>query len=206
MKIVAKQIEHSNIVFLFPQNTFGLPEAADFFRLYKEPELKGSNFIDDPVLRLRVFEFQAMKFKWMFEPDKVRLDDLGFRRPEESKLGEEFARVIASVAKRKPAAVGFNYDVIFKTDTVIPMKDIMANFIGDDEAERVRDFGWQYSVNLHKGAKTELYFFKAVSPLELAVHVNVQFQGVDIPEEKNLGKLFEQCYTDIDTAVKRLSF
>lgn len=82
----------------------------------------------------------------------------------------------------------------------------MSNFLGDEEAERVKDFGWQYSVSKHKGAKTELYFFKAVSPLELAVHVNVQFQGTDIPDGKNLQRLFEECYTDIDKTIERLSF
>ena len=206
MKIIAKQIERSNIIYLFPQNTFPLPEAAEFFRLYTESELKGVNFIDDPVMRLRIFDITALKFKWMFEPDKIRFDELGFRRPADSKMAKEFVRVVKAITKKKPVAVGFNYDVIFKTDTVIPMKEIMENFIGGEESERVKDFGWQYSVSKHKGAKTELYFFKAVSPLELAVHVNVHFQGTDIPEEKNLERLFEECYTEIDKAIERLSF
>jgi hypothetical protein len=142
----------------------------------------------------------------MFEPDKVRLDDEAFRRPAESKLADEFVRVTHALGAKKPAAVGFNFDIIFKTDVVIPMKEIMSNFLGDEEAERVKDFGWQYSVSRHKGAKTELYFFKAVSPLELGVHVNVQFQGADIPDGKNLQRLFEECYTDIDKTIVRLSF
>ncbi len=206
MNIISKQIERSNIVFLFAQNTFPLPEAADFLRAHTSEQLKGSNFIDDSVMRLRLFDLPALKFKYAFEPDKVRLDEVGFRRPSESKMAREFVRVLSSFGKRKPAAVGFNYDVIFKTDVVIPMKEIMANFLGDEEAERVHDFGWQYSVSRHKGAKTELYFFKAVSPLELAVHMNVHFQGSDVPEEKNLERLFEECYTDMDKTIERLSF
>ena len=206
MKIISKQIERSNIVYLFSQNTFPIPEAASFLRLHTENQLKGSNYVDDPVMRVRIFDLLAPKFKWMFEPDKVRLDDQAFRRPSESKLAEEFVRVIHGLGGKKPAVAGFNYDIIFKTDTVIPMKDIMSNFLGDEEAERVKDFGWQYSVSKHKGAKTELYFFKAVSPLELAVHVNVQFQGTDIPDGKNLQRLFEECYTDIDKTIERLSF
>ena len=171
MNIISKQIERSNIIFLFPQGMFPIPEAAEFFRLHTENELKGSNFVDDSVMRLRIFDLPASKLKWMFEPDKVRLDDVGNRRPSESKMAREFVR-----------------------------------FLGDEEAERVKDFGWQYSVSRHKGAKTELYFFKAVSPLELAVHVNVHFQGTDVPEEKNLERLFEECYTDLDKAIERLSF
>jgi len=206
MNIISKQIERSNIIFLFPQGMFPIPEAAEFFRLHTENELKGSNFVDDSVMRLRIFDLPASKLKWMFEPDKVRLDDVGNRRPSESKMAREFVRFLGAFGKRKAAAVGFNYDVIFKTDVVIPMKEIMGNFLGDEEAERVKDFGWQYSVSRHKGAKTELYFFKAVSPLELAVHVNVHFQGTDVPEEKNLERLFEECYTDLDKAIERLSF
>lgn len=206
MNIIAKQIERSNIVYLFPAGAFAPPEAGDFFRLHSESELKGINFVDDPALRLRLFDLTALKYKWTFEPDKIRLDDVGFRRPADSKMANEFVRVVSAVSKKKPSAVGFNYDIIFKTDVVIPMKEIMANFLGDEEAERVRDFGWQYSVTKHKGAKSELYFFKAVSPLELAVHVNVHFQGTDIPEGKNLQRLFEECYNDIDTAIERLSF
>ena len=206
MNITAKQIERSNIVYLFPTGTFSPPDAVDFFRLHTESQRKGANFVDDPALRLRLFDLAALKYKWTFEPDKIRLDDQGFRQPVDSKMATEFVRVVSAVSKRKPSAVGFNYDIIFKTDTVIPMKDIAATFIGDEEAERVRDFGWQYSVTRHKGAKAETYFFKAVSPLELAVHVNVHFQGTDIPEEKNLERLFEECYTAIDTAIERLSF
>jgi len=206
MKIISKQIERSNIVYLFPQNTFPIPEAASFLRSHTENQLKGSNYVDDPVMKVRIFELTSQKLKWMFEPDKVRLDDEAFRRPAESKLADEFVRVTHALGAKKPAAVGFNFDIIFKTDVVIPMKEIMSNFLGDEEAERVKDFGWQYSVSRHKGAKTELYFFKAVSPLELGVHVNVQFQGTDIPDGKNLQRLFEECYTDIDKTIVRLSF
>lgn len=206
MKVIAKNIEMSNCVAVFGDQFF-LPEPSVFISLFTPADLKGTNFADDPVMRLKVFDMPAKKFKYIFEGTRIRIEENGFKLPVDSRCAEELFRIITNVyLKLRPVAYGFNYDVIYRFDSVLPQRDVMKNFLAESFHESVRDFGWQYTLAKDKGRKLETYFFKAVTPIELRVHANYHFNGDDFKSKEKVQEQFEKCYTLIDKAIEHLAF
>ena len=206
MNIISKQIEMSNTVAVFGDKFF-LPSPAHFMSLFDHNGLKGSNFVDDTAMRLIVFEMPALKFRYVFENKRFRIEETGFRYPEESRCVVEMHRIIESLYKNVPTlAFGFNYDVIYKFDHIIPQREIMGNFIKGDKHDYIKDFGWQFTLEKEKGKKLETYFFKAVSPIELRVHTNFHFNDkADFRSEEFQNK-FEHYYKKIDEVFKDFAF
>lgn len=205
MKRVSKNIELANCIAVFGDG-FILPEAQAFISLFTEDQLRGANFADDPVMRLKVFDLPMKKFKYIFEVNRIRLEDYGFREPADSKLAEELVRVVKSIyGNLKPVAYGFNYDAIYRFNSIVPQREITKNFIQENLQEEVRGFGWQYTLAKDKGRKLETHFFKAVSPLEIRLHSNFHFNYDDF---LNSGRQtqFEKCYTLMDQAIENLAF
>lgn len=206
MNVISKNIEMSNAVAVFGEKFF-LPEPSIFISLFSPEELKGTNFADDPVMRIKVFDLPARKFKYIFENNRFRIEEYGFRDPDESKCAEEMRRIILGIyGTMEPVAFGFNFDTIYKFDSVLPQREIMNSFIKEERQEDIKDFGWQYTVTKENGKKLETYFFKAVSPIELRVHANFHFNALPFGTKENLQQQFEKCYTNIDLALKDLSF
>ena len=207
MKITAKQIDRSNVVIAFPDGVIPPPEASKLFPLYTEAQSKGAMFSDNPSTATKVFDFPAAGLQWVFEPGRVRLEDKKHRSPDESKLPAELVRVMEALyAGALPVGYGFNYDMIYRMDTVIPMKDIMGSFLKPESIEDVRHFGWQYTLSKEKGKRLETYFLKAVSPIELAVHANFHFNDIRLPDADDLQKAFERSYANADGALSHLAF
>ena len=207
MNIIAKQIQRSDIVFLFNAGPLVLPEPAQLFSLYPGEAGKGSMSSDNAAMGVRIFEFPAPGLQWVFERNRVRLEDRASRTPAESQLGPEAIRaMLALYPGVAPTAHGFNYDIIYRMDNVIPVSDIMSSFVGADATEDIQSFGWQYTLSREKGKYTETYFFKVVSPIEFAVHVNFQTNTPGLPHAKSLQTAFQHSYEAADESLKRLSF
>ena len=207
MNITAKQIERSNAVFVFKDGSFASPEPAEMFSLYSAEEAKGSLFSDNPSTATRVFEFPSVGFTWVFEPGKVRLEDKKNRTPDESKLVHELTRMVSKLRPGAiPAAYGYNYDIIYRMDAVIPVGAVMGHFLRPETIESVKDFGWQYSLSKEKGKRLETYFFKAVSPIEYAVHANCHFNIPGMPKESDMAKAFADEYKTVDEAIHHIAF
>lgn len=206
MNIIAKNIEMSNCVAVFPERFF-LPEPSVFMSLFGPEDLKGANFADDPVMRLKVFDLPFKKFKYIFENNRMRIEEYGFKEPNESKCTLEIRRIISGIYNNlEPVAYGFNYDTIYRFDSVLPQRDILAQFISPAQQDLIKDFGWQYTVAKDKGQKLATYFFKVVTPIELRVHANYHFNISNFPLGEKLQEQFEKCYTDIDKSLDNLSF
>lgn len=206
MNITAKHIQRSNIVVTFPTGTISLPEASQIFSLYNAEQARGSTFSDTPSMMTRVFEFPVVGLQWVFELSKIRLEDKMNRSPKESRLANELHRLLAALyPEKKLQAYGFNYDMIYRIDTVIPVKETMASFLKSTATEDVKEFGWQYTLVKEKGRRSETYFFKTVSPIEYGVHANFHYNGSELPKSDDLQDAFERKYADADESVMNIS-
>lgn len=207
MNITAKQPERSNIICVFPKGSLVLPEPAKLFSVYTQGDIAGSQYSDNGVMGVRVFEFPALGLQWVFEPDRIRIEDRRHRSADESKLGQEIVRVIAALyPNAAPTAYGFNYDILYRMDNVIPLRDVMAHFVKTSTLENVQDFGWQYSLSFDKGARTEMYFFKVVTPIEFSIHANFHFNRQGLPTGEFMQTAFAKGYADADQSLKHMVF
>ena len=207
MNIIAKQLERSNVVFAFREGAIQPPEPSRIFSLYGGDASKGSLFSDNPAMSTRVFEFPALGLMWIFEGSRVRVEDKRFRSPQDSKLPQEMLRVLKALYPNvAPIAQGFNYDILYRMDIVIPVADIMGSFLRKEAVENIADFGWQYTLTKEKGKRAETYFFKVVSPIEFSVHANYHFNNIGTVEERDLQKSFEHSYREVDKALDHIAF
>jgi hypothetical protein len=206
MNITAKHIQRSNIIVIFPQGTILLPEASQIFGLYTGEQAKGSTFSDTPSMATRIFDFPVIGLQWVFEPTKIRLEDKLSRSPKDAKLAHEMRRVLAALYPEQiPSAYGFNYDMIYRIDTVIPIKEIMGSFLKPSSTEDVKEFGWQYTLVKDKGKRAETYFFKMASPIEYGVHANFHFNESVMPKSEDLQASFERKYADADESLAHIT-
>lgn len=207
MNITSKHIQRSNAVFVFERNTLTFPEAAQVFALYQGSASKGALFSDNASIATRIFEFPEVGYQLIFEPDKIRLEDKKSRTPDESKLGQEILRIVNALYPQKvPVAYGFNYDILYRTQVVIPMPEIMEHFLKKEVVEDVKDFGWQYTVAKEKGKHTQTYFFKVVSPIEINMHANFHFNDYLPLRNQLIQNAFERAYKDADEGMTHTSF
>lgn len=207
MKTTAKNIERSNIIFAFAEGSLGLPDPANVFALYPGTQSRGALFSDNTALASRIFEFPEMGYQLVFEPTRIRIEDRKRRTPDESKLGQEMVRILGVLYPNAvPVAHGFNYDILYRTSTVIPVQEIMGAFLNQTTIENVKDFGWQYTVALEKGKRTQMYFFKAVSPIELSIHANFHFNQTFVPRPAVLQESFERAYGEADDSLDHMKY
>lgn len=205
MTITAKHIQRSNIMLVYPAGTLKLPEPTEVFNLYSGKDASGSVFSDTPSLGTRIFEFPVPGFQIVFEPDRLRLEDKSSRQPKDSRLASELQRIITALySAMRPTAFGFNYDIIYRLDAVVPVREIMSGFLKPSLLEDIKDFGWQYTLNKNKGKQSETYFFKVVSPIEYGVHANFHFNESELPKSNDLQTMFERCYTEVDESINHI--
>jgi len=207
MIITSKSIQRSNIIFAFPAEAILKPEPQDVFSLYSPEIAKGSNYIDDPAMEIKIFNFPVLRQKIVFERGRLRVEDETQEEPDISKRAAEAHRIKTVLFKElKPAAFGFNYDIIYRFNDVIPQREIIKNFVSNAEVENVKDFGWQFTLQKEGNKKLETYFFKVVSPLEIALHINHHFDKTEMPPPEKFQELFEKCYNSTDEILKSLNF
>jgi len=207
MKIIARSLQHSNIVLVAKDGGLNSVDPQQVIGLFKPQDLKGSTFVDDPAMKVKVFGFPEKKLKIIMEEKRLRLEDSSGESPDSSKFGFEAYRLIAELVKGLPLdSWGFNYDVFYRGDQVIPQGEIMKSFVNDVQQEQIRDFGWQFTLAKPAEKMQESYFFKVISPLEIAVHANYHFT-LPVPKSaEELQAQYEKYYSSTEKILQQLSF
>lgn len=205
MNITARQPLETTIVAVSPEKRLPLPEPADVFALFPGAT-SGATYFDDVALGVRAFTIPDAKLRLTFERIRVRIDDIGSRHVEDLTIAELLTQIAAKLyPPRSFTRYGFNYDVVFRYDQVIPSDRIMGAFFAKDMIESITHFGWQATINREKGKRRDTYFFKAVSPLELQVLANVEFDR-HLPEAAELQKQFQRLAIETQDVLNHLSF
>jgi hypothetical protein len=207
MKIIAKSLQHANIVLVAKEGGLNTIDPQQVMALFKPHDLRGSTFVDDPAMKVKVFGFPEKKLKIIMEEKRLRIEDLSGESPDSSKFGLEAYRLILELAKGLPLdSWGFNFDIFYRGDQVIPQREIMKNFVTDVEQDQIQDFGWQFTLVKPSEKKQESYFFKVISPLEIAIHANYHFSSPPVKSAEELQKYYEEYYSSTEKILQRLSF
>lgn len=206
MAITSKSLHHSNIVFVFDERGFYMPDNATFASLFAGRDAKGARFIEDPVLQTKMLVLPEAKTKITLEGRRLRVDDDSDSEPKSSRVVKDILAVRDRLFGTTATLVGFgfNYDIMYRFNTVVPIQSIFKRFFGDKALERqqLRDLGIQFSVEDKKRNIVDTWFIKAVSPLEVAIHLNRHFNQKSLPKEADLVTLFSDCYTkDTDSLI-----
>ncbi len=206
MAIVARTLEGSTLVAVTPAPPLGTPDPSRLFALYTGQESAGARFLDDTALGIRVFSFPALDLRIIFEPTRIRIEATSAKKPNESKLATHMTRIIKEFYPKMPfTRYGFNYDITYQYDVVIPQRHIIGAFFDDETVDRTTHFGWQATLAKDKGRRRETYFCKVVSPLELRVLSNIEFEQ-SFPLTAASQDAFERCYSEAGDIVEHMRF
>lgn len=207
MHIIAKNPQRSNIVFVFPQEAAAQLDAQQVYAAFSGDATRGSNFVDDPAMGLKVFSFPALQLKVVLEQNRFRVEDISGKPPEETKCALEAHRLVKSLFPQiTPESYGFNYDLYFRFDNVIPQREILKSFLSEKTLETVKDFGWQFTLAKDNGRRQATYFFKVVAPIEMAVHVNFHYNERILPTAEQLQGEYQKNYEQADKVLADLAF
>lgn len=206
MAIIARHIEGVSAVAVASGQRLALPEPRAVFALFPGEASKGARLLDDTALKIRTFTLPAVNLQIICEPSRIRFDMLKPHAPEEMRLGE----IVGATTEALYQGVifprfGFNYDITFQYDTVIPQRELWKAFLKGELLEQMTHFGWQVTFQKEKGKRRDTCFFKVISPLELRVMTNVEVDR-ELPSSINTQKLFEQWYTETQEIVKGVTF
>lgn len=210
MVITSKSLNRSNISFVFKQEGFVAPENADFAMLYTGEPAKGANFIDDPVMRLKIFHLPKLKMTFTLEGTRFRID----YDAEDGNLNHAVIMEGLNVHKNlfpKCAleSYGFNFDIIYRFENSLQMNHLFGLLSDSDKILTKKDLvnlGVQFTLQNPVSGGSETYFLKIVSPLELTVHVNYHFNSGKLPDEPQMKVLFQKSYEEIDQVIQHLKF
>lgn len=205
MKITARQPHEITAVAVSTKTRLPLPEPQALFALF--PNLgEGAQYFDDPALGVRSFILPRAQIRITFERIRMRVEDTASRRVEDLALGETLGMLAESLyPKGTFDRFGFNYDVVYRYDDVIPSRDVMGAFIRAENLEEVSHFGWQFTLTKEKGKRRETYFCKVVSPLEIQILANVELDRA-FPVRAELQKLFVSSYEEAQRVLETISF
>lgn len=195
--IVSQSLHHSNIAFLFDEKSFLLPENADLVGLYRGDEAKGARLTDDPVLRAKVLMLPAIQTRITVEHPRVRIDDESGAELDKSRIAKDARHAYDALFSRQPlSAWGINMDFYFKTQNLIPIRDLFFSYFAEDAlpGADLLDTGIQFTLRRKKF--TEVWFLKVTAPLEIAVHVNRHFPESVFPNEQGLQDALLKCYNE----------
>ena len=188
MTITARQPIETTVVAVSTAGGLRAPDPASVLGLFPG-KTDGMRLFDDVTMGVRVFTFPQEQLRLTFEKMRVRVEDTGSRHIEDLHIGELLMKIVTQFYPPPTFdRYGFNYDVMYRFDQVIPSRMILGSFLKDEAAEYVSAFGWQCTVSKPKTNRHENYFFKVVSPLELQVLANIEFHqrpktGPDVQKE-----------------------
>lgn len=206
MAIVARPLEGTTAVAVTTAAPLALPEPAKVFALVSQEEATGARFLDDPALGVRSYTFPAANLRIIFEPTRVRLESLAPSAPDALALGSLLSKAVGEAYPGVPfPRYGFNYDRVFQYDAVIPQRHIMQTFMDAEAVNDMTHFGWQCTLQKEKGKRKETYFFKVVSPLELRVMANIEFDRA-LPDPRRAQEEFVSSDTEAARIVEHLRF
>lgn len=209
MDITSKSLHRSNIVFVFAEGKFLMPENAAILSLYSGQMAAGATFADDPALRTKVLNLPRLKLQIGVELNRLRVDDNSQQEPADTILINEVFSVYHKLFPQTPLiGLGFNFDIYYQFREYIRIKDFFEFFTDSEILEKadLRDLGVQFTLDKEGGKKQETYFIKITAPLEMAVHVNHHLVTTKIPDQPALQKLFEKCYNGTDEIIQNLRF
>jgi len=205
MAITSKSLHHSNVVIVFDETRFEPPDNKDFSSLYGGEDARGLRFLEDPILQTKILALPEAKLKVTLEGFRLRVDDDSDNEPKNSRIIKDVISIKERLFQKIPiAGFGFNYDILYRFNNVMPIQEMFGKFFSGKilESRELRHMGIQFTLESKKGEIADTWFFKIVSPLELAVHLNRHFRRKELPGEKNLVALFGDCYTnDTDEVV-----
>lgn len=208
MIITSKSLQRSNIAFVFKQEGFVTPENGEFAILYTGEPAKGANFIDDPAMRLKVYHLPKLKMTFTLEGTRFRID-------QDTEDGNLSSAIVAEslnayknlFSKCGLESYGFNFDIIYRFDNTLQLNYLFGLLANSGKILEKRDLtalGIQFT--LQKPDKSETYFLKIVSPLELVAHINYHFNSNRLPDEQKMKELFQKNYEEADEIIKNLKF
>lgn len=204
MMITARQPVETTVVAVATGGNLRAPEPSAVFALFPDATA-GATFFDDPALGVRVFTLPQQKIRLTFERMRMRIEDTAARRVEDLSLGE-----LAHDLSHKlysPGVFdryGFNYDIVYRYDQMLPSHEIIGIFLKKEILEDVSHFGWQCTITKNKGKRRETYFFKVLSPLELQVLANMEFDG-QIPDRATLQKELLRFHSESQDILNNLT-
>lgn len=209
MTITLKSLDRSNVAFVFKQDGFVVPENGAFTNLYGGDISKGANFVDDPVMRIKVLHLPILKMTFTLEGFRFRVDHDPDGGNLESSVVSEALKACKSLFPRLfLESYGFNFDLTYRFENVIQLNYIFGLLANSDKILEKKDLtamGFQFTLQ-KPGGISEAYFLKIVSPLELSTHVNYHFDSDHLPDEQKMKGLFEKSYEKIDQVIKNLRF
>ncbi len=206
MAIIARNLEGISAVLVSLSHALASPEPQKVFALFTGEVGKGARLLDDTALHMKVFTFPAMNLQIVFERTRIRFDATTPKKPDELRLGELMAHVAKNLYPEVPfQKLGFNYDIAYQYDVVIPQRQLWERFIAKDALEDMTHFGFQMSFQKEKGKRRDTYFCKVVSPLELRVLANIELDCA-LPSVDETQVLYTRCYTESQEIVTQLAF
>lgn len=207
--ITSKSLHHSNVAFIFDPKSFYPPDNSEFGALYSGNPAQGARFIDDPVIHSKVLTLPAIRLKIIMEGPRFRVEDESQEEPEKSILIHEALAIYHKLFAKAPlTGFGFNFDIYFRFNNVIPARAIFEDFFGEEPLKKqdLRTLGIQFTLEKPKEKIFDAWFLKITAPLELAVHLNRHFDSALLPAEEKMKNLFEKCYSESEEFIKNLGY
>lgn len=182
-----------------------LPEPGAVFALFPASS-QGAKYFDDPALGVRAFTLPAENLRVIFERMRLRIEDTASRRVEDLPLGTLLEKLTSALfPKGTFDRHGFNYDVVYRYDQMIPDRKVLSSFVADDMLEDVSHFGWQFTLSKEKGKRRETYFCKVISPLEIEVLANIEFDK-QLPGGEDAQRAFVASYQESQAMLESIAF
>lgn len=196
MAIIARTLEGITCVAVAAAPPLGMPDPARVLSHFSHAQQTGARYLDDAALGIRVFTFPNIDLRLIFEPSRVRVEAMKPKKPEELPLAEILSKLVSDLYPNMPfPRYGYNYDITYQYDAVIPQQEITYAFLKKETADKVTHFGWQFTLQKEKGKRRESYFMKVISPLELRVMANLEFDRT-LPKAKESQDAFARGYTE----------
>lgn len=207
MDITSKSLHHANIVFVFEEKKFVLPDNTALMGVYQGDLAAGAQFVDDPVLKTKILDLPRLKTQIAIDLNRLRVEDFSQTEPENSNLINTALYVHQQLFNQIPlAGLGFNFDIYYRSSEVIRLEDLFKKLVDAKALEKkdLRDVGIQFTLEKEGGKKRETYFLKIIAPLEIVLHINHHFSLKKLPEKDELTAIFENCYKETDEVIKNL--
>lgn len=207
--ITSKSLYHTNIAILFDESKFKAPDNSQFASVFSGIEATGIRFIDNPVMKSKVLVVPYFESRIILEGHRVRIEDESKRELQASMLPYQLHKTKEAIFNDIPiVAYGFNFDIYYRFNTFVPIKEIYASMFKMEKSETrdVLDVGIQFTLDNQKEHYKEVWFTKVVSPLELGVHINRHFDSNKFPNVDELKDQLVKTYEEADSIIKSFKF
>lgn len=206
MAIIARTLEGITCAAVTAAPPLGMPDPTKVLPMFPKEAQAGARYLDDVALGIRVFTFPAIDVRLIFEPSRIRVEAMKPHKPEELPLAEFLSMLVTELYPKMPfPRYGYNYDIAYQYDAVIPQGHVIGAFLDKETADKTTHFGWQFTLSKEKGKRRETYLMKVVSPLELRVMANIEFE-MPVPKGKESQAAFVRCYTEAQGIAEHVNF